>query len=132
MEFIFLNEITEESRDTRFIDSSTIPNEPFHVKPFFIPGLRPGLVMAALPFLFTLEFPFFVFFLLCFLLDRPSLLVGCILIFIVIIEKKSGFQGFKGDFFLKKLAFLPFFSICLITRSIPCVCQENLLHFAVN
>jgi hypothetical protein len=70
--------------------------------------------------------------LLCFLLDRPSLLVGCILIFIVIIEKKSGFQGFKGDFFLKKLAFLPFFSICLITRSIPCVCQENLLHFAVN
>lgn len=99
MEFIFLNEITEESRDTRFIDSSTIPNEPFHVKPFFIPGLRPGLVMAALPFLFTLEFPFFVFFLLCFLLDRPSLLVGCILIFIVITEKKSGFQGFKGDFF---------------------------------
>jgi hypothetical protein len=67
MEFIFLNEITEESRDTRFIDSSTIPNEPFHVKPFFIPGLRPGLVMAALPFLFTLEFPFFVSFLLCYL-----------------------------------------------------------------
>jgi hypothetical protein len=33
------------------------------------------------------------------LLDRPSLLVGCILIFIVITEKKSGFQGFKGDFF---------------------------------